>query len=535
MATLSLEQQQEMRANIQRLGVINTYLDKAIKAQDQQADETKKQTKIVRQIVKEFDNSSNILDDINNALSSILDTQEMILANIKSVKPSTKSKKKPVGAVPQSKPKTDASGFDATSLLKTVLFKPFLAAAAAYLLKEFLPQDIKDNITAFVSGLTGFSVKEIYEGVDAFSNAVEAVTVALAAYYAARGLRLFGLLPRRLRPGAIAILAGAGAYLLSGSDDEELDEQAAELQRQIDGFENGGVVPEAQPDISSLEGLQGGGSLTYNNRGQGRSEDLDPRLVQILQAAAYEYGLNVSVGSGGNPMSLDEFESYPADRRTTDYTAGGTRYDYLDGELVRVGSTRHDNGGAADIALTDAESGRTLSKANAEDRERIQAFLNMARALGATGIGVGEGYMGNSTFHVGFGNEATWGSSRRDGTITDQTGYSMLQQLPRANTMDINSTRFMQQQTSPNPSQSGSIDTSSLTSSTASGQTSQVASLTSMQRSVNDAEAMIIPAGIGGPASMNALAVANMVNINKAAYNAGSSPITPFTSINNVA
>ena len=73
----------------------------------------------------------------------------------------------------------------------------------------------------------------------------------------------------------------------------------------------------------------------------------------------------------------------------------------------RIGSTRHDNGNAADLQLV--KSGRTLSFGRNKDRQAVAAFVTAAAANGATGIGAGKGYMGTRTLHIGFGSKAVWG------------------------------------------------------------------------------------------------------------------------------
>lgn len=76
----------------------------------------------------------------------------------------------------------------------------------------------------------------------------------------------------------------------------------------------------------------------------------------------------------------------------------------------RTGSTRHDHGGAADLRLRDAKSGRILDMRQPEDRQRIYEFIRESAKGGATGVGMGEDYMGASTMHIGFGKEAVWRS-----------------------------------------------------------------------------------------------------------------------------
>lgn len=119
--------------------------------------------------------------------------------------------------------------------------------------------------------------------------------------------------------------------------------------------------------------------LIYGNQGAIRNLPLKAQLAAILEKAANASGIDaVRVVSGGQ-----------AGRR-------------------RTGSHRHDFGGAGDIQLE--MGGRTLDMSDPNDLPHISAFLNQAHQLGATGIGAGSDYMGNRTFHVGFGTPAVWGA-----------------------------------------------------------------------------------------------------------------------------
>jgi peptidoglycan hydrolase-like protein with peptidoglycan-binding domain len=78
------------------------------------------------------------------------------------------------------------------------------------------------------------------------------------------------------------------------------------------------------------------------------------------------------------------------------------------------GSDRHDNGGSGDVQLV-MKNGHVLSMDIPADRAIISAFITESVKLGATGIGVGENYMGPSTFHIGFGSTAIWGDDNCGG------------------------------------------------------------------------------------------------------------------------
>jgi hypothetical protein len=74
----------------------------------------------------------------------------------------------------------------------------------------------------------------------------------------------------------------------------------------------------------------------------------------------------------------------------------------------RTGSTRHDNGAAADLQL--AVGGKRQNFTETSGLEIFKRFVSACAAAGATGIGAGIDYMGAETVHVGFGPRAVWGA-----------------------------------------------------------------------------------------------------------------------------
>jgi hypothetical protein len=90
--------------------------------------------------------------------------------------------------------------------------------------------------------------------------------------------------------------------------------------------------------------------------------------------------------------------------------SGGQR---MHGAEGAVGSHRHDHGGAADIKLYELINGkkRYLDASNDADKTRMAQFVSHSVAAGATGVGHGAGYMGNSSLHIGGGSETSWGGS----------------------------------------------------------------------------------------------------------------------------
>jgi len=132
----------------------------------------------------------------------------------------------------------------------------------------------------------------------------------------------------------------------------------------------------------------GGGGVTsdYVTEAQGgatRNQPIDDALREQLTYAGIKTGLRARITSGGQPSSGPN----------------------------RVGSHRHDEGGAADLSLSDA-SGRVLDMNNPDDQRMMQEYVTEAVRAGATGVGAGPGYMGPNLIHIGGGSEASWGGSR---------------------------------------------------------------------------------------------------------------------------
>ena len=128
-------------------------------------------------------------------------------------------------------------------------------------------------------------------------------------------------------------------------------------------------------------------------------------LKQILATAGARAGVNVDVRSGGQDAS-------------TGFT----------------GSDRHNNGHAADVALRLAD-GTRLSTNNPDHLPIIQNFIKEAKAAGATGIGAGNGYMGDNTFHIdnaslyGQGSAGYWGGQEDGGTYRSRNAPQWLKDI----------------------------------------------------------------------------------------------------------
>ncbi|MEF8701241.1 MAG: SH3 domain-containing protein [Candidatus Accumulibacter sp. UW20] len=123
-------------------------------------------------------------------------------------------------------------------------------------------------------------------------------------------------------------------------------------------------------------------TLVYNNAGKIRDKKLTAQLEKLLTDAADAAKIDtVSVTSGGQ------------DRKGTP-------------NARRTGSTRHDDGQAADIQLLD--DGDVLDFD--VQLKHFEDFVVAAAGLGATGLGAGAAYMGTKTIHVGFGSKLVWGA-----------------------------------------------------------------------------------------------------------------------------
>jgi len=124
--------------------------------------------------------------------------------------------------------------------------------------------------------------------------------------------------------------------------------------------------------------------------GATRNRPIVPELEDILARAAQVAGVDrVVVGSGGQPP------------------APGT---------PRKGSTRHDNGRAADFKLY--QGGKVLTFTDTLAPPAVVRFITECARLGANGIGASVKYMGPETFHVGFGltpsdhSHVVWGGAK---------------------------------------------------------------------------------------------------------------------------
>jgi len=203
-------------------------------------------------------------------------------------------------------------------------------------------------------------------------------------------------------------------YLSTGQMDmqEEKQSPALKLPEEQGEGEQPGSETEQQPgpNLGEVEdGDVANPSVTesqVNSNGTIRNQEIKSELKNILQTAADNSGLSVVVYSGGQP----------------DIASGGNR----------TGTTRHDNGAAADIRIQNA-AGRNLSLSNPADVPLIQNFLAEAKRAGATGIGAGNGYMGNNGFHVDIAKQfgQAQGGSPYWGGLPDANGRIRAKNAPQ--------------------------------------------------------------------------------------------------------
>jgi hypothetical protein len=74
----------------------------------------------------------------------------------------------------------------------------------------------------------------------------------------------------------------------------------------------------------------------------------------------------------------------------------------------RVGSHRHDHGGAGDMRFFQGD--RMIDWGNETDRPIFQDIVRRGKAAGITGFGAGPGYMQPGSMHIGMGNPGVWGA-----------------------------------------------------------------------------------------------------------------------------
>ncbi len=157
------------------------------------------------------------------------------------------------------------------------------------------------------------------------------------------------------------------------------------------GYGGASSAPPGSPGHTANDGHDHSDWLKYTNQGATRNQPIKPELVSAMSFLP-ELGLTMEVYSGGQP-GIGE---------------GG----------ARVGSTRHDHGGAADVIFRDA-TGRMLDWNNPDDLPVLTEIVRRAKAAGVTGIGAGDDYMGAGRMHIGFGDPGVWGAGGKGANAPD--------------------------------------------------------------------------------------------------------------------
>ena len=135
-------------------------------------------------------------------------------------------------------------------------------------------------------------------------------------------------------------------------------------------------------------------NVVYSLGDADRNKPLQPKLARIIQNVSAKSGYKIVVYSAGQVSKAD----------------GG-----VDG-VNRTGSTRHDNGYAADIRVFDGST--RLSAENSSTFDRLSKFVKLLQSEGIESVGAGPGYM-NGNLHidiaasVGQGPATTWGAGGR--------------------------------------------------------------------------------------------------------------------------
>jgi hypothetical protein len=76
----------------------------------------------------------------------------------------------------------------------------------------------------------------------------------------------------------------------------------------------------------------------------------------------------------------------------------------------RTGSTRHDDGYAADAYFVDIKTGRILDWSNPKDQPIFKEIFYRGYQNGIQGWGAHKDYMGTKNVHLGYGTPAVWGA-----------------------------------------------------------------------------------------------------------------------------
>lgn len=163
------------------------------------------------------------------------------------------------------------------------------------------------------------------------------------------------------------------------------------ISRLVNGGTNGmaqriAAFEQLMDNLRGQQPIEGGtGRVVMRNQNATRNKPIQQRLTNILQAGANAAGVDVVVFSGGQDTA-----GTPNARRT--------------------GSTRHDNGRAADVWLYDGGTQLRTDRSN----PKVNAFIAGCVRAGALGMGAGPSYMGGVAVHVDIASQMTWGAGGRN-------------------------------------------------------------------------------------------------------------------------
>jgi hypothetical protein len=275
-------------------------------------------------------------------------------------------------------------------------------------------KQVGDDRTIRVVLVGGYNVDRGEEGELTGASVTNTQKLALKllmgqAVRATPGMRVYG-------KGELTDLPGGRG---GGTDEPGVDISA--MRQSIDG---GGSAPISTPALPYKGGLPVsprvvyvGGTVGFQKSNKWRNDLIQPRLMSIIDRAAAEADVYLTITSGGQ-MSKALWRNQPGAHQI------GKKY-YINwngktGDKVRIGSIRHDNGNAVDFMVynnPDRRSGLIFPsvggpklKSNVNPPQKILTLLRAAKALGATCCGVGPGYM-EGVIHLDITNEpaTTWG------------------------------------------------------------------------------------------------------------------------------
>jgi hypothetical protein len=244
----------------------------------------------------------------------------------------------------------------------------------------------------------------IVGGYNVFRNEPGVLTADSITVEQAKGLR-------KLCKQFIEILPGINIYGKgqltaqqergAGGNPEEPGIDVEKLVKSLNGrSEVENIIPQTTPrgdelgkPISDRVVYQGG--MDWFTANKIRNQLIQQSLMKILDQAAKETGLYVTIHSGGQ-MSKAEAIAKGGIQEGDDWFLPNVV------KAVRTGSVRHDNGYAADIWLyTDADrKDRLVPGVSKNPPAKALQYIRACKALGATGIGVGPNYMNGSGIHI---------------------------------------------------------------------------------------------------------------------------------------